>query len=220
MCSSIMFTANATSRSTRWDCVGAIRWINSDFVIRPLSHRTRRHVLGRAMALTSPFEAVSRCRFLPDESTVRPTRGGAAAPPCDHQFTPSGPSSGQRDGCSGMRSRDRAWCRGSEHAGCTGASLDPHATSEGAFPHAPDRPIGSARRVKRRVEQMRRNTAANTATFVGCHSSSARLSVGTIHERSRFRVIPAFRGPRSICAIARRARRRGLIADRKLSGPI
>ena len=41
-----MFTANATSRSTRWDCACAIRSINSDFVIGPLSHRRPRHVRG------------------------------------------------------------------------------------------------------------------------------------------------------------------------------
>ena len=63
MCSSIMFTANATSRSTRWDCVCAIRWISRDFVIRPLSHRRRWHVVGRAMMPTTPLEAVSQCRF-------------------------------------------------------------------------------------------------------------------------------------------------------------
>lgn len=53
MCSSIMLTANAWSHSIRCDCVCAIRWIRSAFVIRPLFHRRRRHVFGRAMMSTS-----------------------------------------------------------------------------------------------------------------------------------------------------------------------
>lgn len=50
---------------------------------------------------------LSRCRFLPDESTVRPTRSGAGTPPRDLQFTPSDPSSAQGEGCTATDSRER-----------------------------------------------------------------------------------------------------------------
>ena len=44
ICSSIVCTASATSRSPRWDCLRAIRSINSDFVNGPLSHCRARAV--------------------------------------------------------------------------------------------------------------------------------------------------------------------------------
>ena len=112
MCSSIMFTANATSRSTRWDCVCAIRWISSDFVIGPLSHRRRRDVLDRTTMPTSPPEVVSPIPALVrDRISVRPTRSSAAAlRSTDHAFRSQ--SSARCGAWTTMRSRNRAWCRG------------------------------------------------------------------------------------------------------------
>ena len=79
MCSSIMLTANATSRSTRWDCVCAIRWISSDFVICPLSHRRRRHVLARELMAVSPLKAISRFSSLAGVSWRAGTRSESRA---------------------------------------------------------------------------------------------------------------------------------------------
>ena len=59
LCSGVRFPAKATSRSTRWICVCAIRWINSDFVIGPLSHRRPRDVLGWAVMSMSARERLS-----------------------------------------------------------------------------------------------------------------------------------------------------------------
>ena len=48
ICSNITRTASVTSRSTSWGCLCAMRWINSDFVIGPLSHP--RALWGRSAA--------------------------------------------------------------------------------------------------------------------------------------------------------------------------